>query len=95
MDRPTETPGFTIPVHRSLTEPMLVAGAPRGATIFNGTLAVALGLGMHAWLAAVVIWVFVQGACVLAARRDSARHTDSVSRSASAVPLDFVSASTS
>ena len=70
MDRPTETPGFTIPVHRSLTEPMLVAGAPRGATIFNGTLAVALGLGMHAWLAAVVIWVFVQGACVLAARRD-------------------------
>ena len=25
-----DVPGFTVPVHRALTEPILLAGAPRG-----------------------------------------------------------------
>ncbi len=39
--------GFSIPVHRSLTEPILMGGAPRGAAILNGTIAAALGLGLQ------------------------------------------------
>lgn len=37
--------GFYAPVRRSLTEPILMAGAPRAVAIINGTLAAAVGLG--------------------------------------------------
>jgi type IV secretory pathway TrbD component len=43
--------GFTAPVHRALTQPMLLAGAPRAIALLNGTLAAALGLGLRLWLA--------------------------------------------
>ena len=43
MDGPVE--GFAAPVHRALTEPILLGGAPRAVAIFNGTVAAALGLG--------------------------------------------------
>ena len=32
-----------MPVHRALTEPILMGGAPRSIAILNGTLAAALG----------------------------------------------------
>jgi type IV secretion system protein VirB3 len=32
-------PGFTVPVHRALTEHILLGGAPRALAILNGTLA--------------------------------------------------------
>ena len=35
-------PGFDAPVHRALTEPILLAGAPRAVAITNGTLREAL-----------------------------------------------------
>ncbi len=38
-------PGFTVPVHRALTEPILLAGTLRAFAILNGTLAGAIGLG--------------------------------------------------
>ena len=41
--------GYSVPVHRSLTAPILLAGAPRLATIVNGTLAAALGIGLQLW----------------------------------------------
>ena len=44
MDGPVE--GFAIPVHRALTEPILLGGAPRAIAIVNGTVAAALGLGL-------------------------------------------------
>ena len=37
--------GFFAPVHRALTEPILLGGAPRTVAIANGTLAGAVGLG--------------------------------------------------
>ena len=37
--------GFEVPLHRSLTEPILLGGAPRTVAIANGTLAAAVGLG--------------------------------------------------
>jgi len=39
--------GFEIPIHRSLTQPQLMAGAPREITLINGTLSTALVLGLH------------------------------------------------
>ena len=41
--------GFYAPVRRSLTEPILMAGAPRTVAIINGTLAAAVGLGLRLW----------------------------------------------
>ena len=43
--------GFVAPVHRALTEPILLGGAPRAVAILNGTLAAALGLGLRLWIA--------------------------------------------
>jgi type IV secretory pathway TrbD component len=42
--------GFEVPLHRSLTEPIFMGGAPRSVAIVNGTLAAAVGLGLQLWL---------------------------------------------
>tara|TARA_R110000824_G_scaffold50521_1_gene141025 strand:+ start:1048 stop:1320 length:273 start_codon:yes stop_codon:yes gene_type:complete len=62
--------GFEIPLHRALTEPILMGGAPRSVAIFNGTLAAALGLGLQLWLAGLVVWIVGHSATVYAARKD-------------------------
>ncbi|MDD9731563.1 VirB3 family type IV secretion system protein [Mameliella sp. AT18] len=65
-----DVPGFVVPVHRALTEPILLGGAPRAIAILNGTLAAALGLGLRLWLVGLVLWVIGHAAAVWAARRD-------------------------
>lgn len=70
MSATASPPGFEAPVHRALTEPVLLAGAPRSLAILNGTLAGALGLGLRLWLAGVVIWVVGHLLAVWAAKRD-------------------------
>jgi len=62
--------GFSIPVHRSLTESILMGGAPRAAAILNGTIAAALGLGLQLWPVGIVYWMVSHGICVFAAKRD-------------------------
>ena len=64
--------GFYAPVHRALTEPILLGGAPRAVAIANGTLAAAVGLGLRLWLVGVVLWAVGHAASVWAARRDAA-----------------------
>ncbi|TIO24048.1 VirB3 family type IV secretion system protein [Mesorhizobium sp.] len=68
MDEPV--PGFAAPVHRALTEPILLGGAPRSVAILNGTLAAALGLGLRLWLVGIALWAIGHLAAVWAARRD-------------------------
>ncbi|RWQ37078.1 MAG: conjugal transfer protein [Mesorhizobium sp.] len=68
MDEPV--PGFAAPVHRALTEPILLGGAPSSVAILNGTLAAALGLGLRLWLVGIVLWAIGHLAAVWAARRD-------------------------
>jgi type IV secretory pathway TrbD component len=63
-------PGFEAPVHRALTEPILLGGAPRAAAITNGTLAAAVGLGLRLWIAGLVLWAIGHMAAVWAAKRD-------------------------
>jgi type IV secretion system protein TrbD len=62
--------GFMVPVHRSLTEPILLGGAPRAIAIANGTLAAAVGLGLRLWLVGILIWAIGHGLSVWAASRD-------------------------
>jgi type IV secretion system protein TrbD len=62
--------GFFAPVHRSLTEPILLGGAPRAVAIANGTIAAAVALGLRLWLVGLVIWTIGHFAAVWAARRD-------------------------
>jgi type IV secretion system protein VirB3 len=64
--------GFYAPVHRALTEPLLLGGAPRAVVIVNGTLAAAVGLGLRLWIAGAVIWLVGHLAAVWAAKRDPA-----------------------
>lgn len=62
--------GFEAPVHRSLFEPILLGGAPRGVAILNGTLAAAIGLGLQQWLGGLSLWVIGHSLSVIAAKRD-------------------------
>jgi type IV secretion system protein TrbD len=62
--------GFIAPVHRALTEPILMGGAPRSVAIVNGTLAAALGLGLRLWLAGLLLWFVGHMIAVWAAKRD-------------------------
>jgi type IV secretion system protein VirB3 len=72
MEQDGAITGFYAPVHRSLTEPILLGGAPRAVAIVNGTLAAAIGLGLRLWIAGGVIWLVGHIAAVWAAKRDAA-----------------------
>ena len=63
-------PGFAVPVHRALTEHILLGGAPRGLAIANATLAGAIGLGLQLWVAGVAVFAAGHLLAVWAARRD-------------------------
>lgn len=63
--------GFTVPLHRALVEPILLAGVPRGLAIMIATLAAALGLGLQMWGTGLVIWLAGHSMAALATRRDS------------------------
>jgi|TARA_R110001599_G_scaffold35699_1_gene112545 type IV secretion system protein TrbD len=66
----SECQGFEIPLHRSLAEPILMAGAPRAAAIAIGTLAAVLGLGLRLWIPGLLVWVIGHSAAVFMARSD-------------------------
>ena len=70
MESTRHIAGFEIPVHRSLSEPILLGGAPRGAAILSGTLEAAVGLGLQQWAAGLVLFAAGHSLAVLAARRD-------------------------
>jgi type IV secretion system protein VirB3 len=62
--------GFELVLHRSLTEPILMGGAPRAAAILIGTVSAALALGLRLWLAGLVLWIIGHSAAVWLAKRD-------------------------
>ena len=63
-------PGFEVPLHRSLTEPILLGGAPRTVAIANGTLAAAVGLGLQLWLPGMALWAVGHALAIWGARLD-------------------------
>lgn len=62
--------GLVAPVHRSLTEPILLGGAPRSVAIVNGTLSAALGLGLRLWFFGLLLWFVSHMIAVWATKRD-------------------------
>ena len=71
MSDPTDIPGFPAPVHRALTEPILLGGAPRTIAIANGTIAAAVGLGLRLWVVGLALWAIGHMVAVYAAKRDA------------------------
>jgi type IV secretion system protein TrbD len=63
--------GFFAPVHRAVTEQILMGGVPRSIAITNGTLAAAIGLGLQLWIAGLVLFVIGHSAALWATRRDA------------------------
>ena len=68
--RDEEVAGFAAPVHRALTDPILLGGAPRAVAIANATLAAAIALGLRLWLVGLGLWALGHFAAVWAAKRD-------------------------
>lgn len=63
--------GYRIAIHRSLTEPILMAGVPRSFCIVNWTIAAALIMGLHIWFFLPVnIIVHFLGAMLIKKDRD-------------------------
>ena len=62
--------GFEVVLHRSLTEPIMLGGAPRAATILIGTIAAVLALGMRLWIVGLVVWIVGHGMAVWFAKHD-------------------------
>ena len=71
MDGVESIIGYEAPVHRALTEQILLGGAPRAVAILNGTLAAALGLGLRLWIPGLAFWLIGHAAAVWAAKRDA------------------------
>lgn len=67
---PSDVPGFAVPLHRSLTEPILIAGAPRAIAISVGTLAAAVGIGLQLWLPGLIVWIAGHAAAVWLTRTE-------------------------
>ena len=43
--------GFSIPIHRSLTTPVMLGGLPRRIAILNGTVIISFVIGAHSlWI---------------------------------------------
>jgi type IV secretion system protein TrbD len=70
--QPSAIPGYDVVLHRALTEPILIAGAPRSFAILNGTLAAAIGVGLRVWIAGALIWLIGHAIAVWVTRKDPA-----------------------
>ena len=65
-----DLPGWTVPLHRSLSEPILMGGIPRALAITLGTLAAAVGLGLQLWLAGLALYVIGHAVALWLTRHD-------------------------
>ena len=72
LGQPSSVSGFEVALHRSLTEPILLGGAPRSFAILNGTLAASIGLGLRLWIAGLLIWLAGHAVAVWVTRKDPA-----------------------
>ena len=61
--------GFEVPIHRSLTQTIMIAGAPREITIANGTLTAAMVLGMQTLLG-LPLGLIIQALAVAISKHD-------------------------
>jgi len=69
-DPTAQTQLYCVPLHASLTSPILLGGAPRAFAIANGTIAGAVGLGLRLWLLGLLLWAIGHLVARWAAKRD-------------------------
>jgi type IV secretory pathway TrbD component len=64
-----DVPGYVVPLHRSLTEPILIAGLPRNLAFLVWTMIAAMVLGgQQFWV--LIPGLILHGACVRATHYD-------------------------
>lgn len=63
-----EIKGYEIPIHRSLTEQILLGGVPRQIALLNGTLGAAMVIGLHSWIG-IPICLFIHVIAVAATKK--------------------------
>ena len=61
--------GFEVPIHRSLTQQIMLAGVPREIAILNGTTVAAFGLGIHSYWS-IPVGIVLHLLAVVAAKKD-------------------------
>ena len=61
--------GFEVPIHRSLTQQIMLAGVPREIAILNGTTVAAFGLGLHSYWS-IPAGIVLHLLAVVAAKKD-------------------------
>ncbi len=61
--------GFEVPIHRSLTQRIMLAGVPREIAILNGTTVAAFGLGLHSYWS-IPVGIILHILAFAAARKD-------------------------
>lgn len=62
--------GTPIPIHRSLTEDILLGGVPREMAIVNGALGAGLGIGGHSWYV-IPVFIFIHMGLAYVHKNDS------------------------
>ena len=65
-----DIPGWSVPLHRSLSEPILMGGIPRALAITLGTIAAAIGLGLQLWVAGLAIYLVGHAVALWLTRHD-------------------------
>lgn len=61
--------GFEVPIHRSLTTPILIMGVPRAFAILNGTFLSAIVFGLHS-LYVIPVCLFLHVLAIYATKKD-------------------------
>ena len=61
--------GYEVPIHSSLTQPILILGVPREFALLNGTLTAALVFGLHS-IFALPLGVIAHITAVYLTKRD-------------------------
>ena len=65
-----DIPGWSVPLHRSLSEPILMGGIPRSLAITLGTIAAAIGLGLQLWIAGIALYLAGHAVALWLTRHD-------------------------
>ncbi len=70
MSQDAAPPGFEVPLHTALTQPMLFAGVPRTLGILGLTFTLAVSFGLRVWWVGLPLGVVVHGVAIWLTRRD-------------------------
>ena len=69
-DDPQNIDGYEVPLHTSLTQPMLFGGVPRTFGILNVVIAMVLTLGLKVWWLGIPLGFVLHTAGVWFTKRD-------------------------